>query len=644
MWLLKSGRCIAVLRHAHGSIHWLKFDETSLCLVSAGDGGECIVWDIGQYIIDSPASWKEVAMDLTTSISQPSFSQESLVTAPSEVDVEDSHVDATNESDNTYPRFSRIVSEYKKGDIPMMDIMEEDGAHMWRDARTDTMTSISSSNGHLCGDDFPSGVSNIDIEGGQQGNRHPPDYQHVFLNCPWLCSDTVVGSDSLKKLGENSSKNLALPHISDGALSSRSSSSHSKDSATAVYCLDISPLGNHIVTGCEDGVARLWCLSSHDSLQEKLHAQNHNQTESSRNTRSSGAVKNTEEMLTMLASQKGVLPDDEWKSLETVAKHLVIRLEGHSMGVTDTKFSNSGERVVTGASKEGIIRIWSFNKSYSKAVPIVIHLESNCVLFGHGGNEDGGSGTNDAPGGRRQNYHSRRLNNNANKNVNKTMLYNVHWTCDDRFILTLQSAPDVKLHGVNKRSNNDDDNPNVVGGSRIKIWNTDSGTIVSTVLVSYERNDVLSIHPTNPYIFCTAGMDGVLRVWDSRKLDDASINPGDKKPEQYTQDVLPFPPQYDFSMRCPPDIGDIPEGAPIRIVDAMFSADCYRIICSDFIGRISLFGLQCEDSSRFEGVLSEQYFSNDYADIVLDDDGWAFDVSLLKLLFTCVIMVFKKNY
>jgi WD40 repeat protein len=46
---------------------------------------------------------------------------------------------------------------------------------------------------------------------------------------------------------------IVLPHIPDSH-----QSAHRNNEASSVLCIDISPNGNVLVTGCGDGVARLW--------------------------------------------------------------------------------------------------------------------------------------------------------------------------------------------------------------------------------------------------------------------------------------------------------------------------------------------------------------------------------------------------
>ena len=53
--------------------------------------------------------------------------------------------------------------------------------------------------------------------------------------------------------------------------------------------------------------------------------------------------------------------------LKPVLHHLLMRLEGHSSGVTDVSFSHRGDRIVTGSVSDGTVRIWSFTESLHRA-------------------------------------------------------------------------------------------------------------------------------------------------------------------------------------------------------------------------------------------------------------------------------------
>ena len=647
VWLFRTGRCVAVLKHAQGAVNWLKFDETSLCLVTAGEEGQCMVWDLSQFLLESPAAWSAGARGSSGESQAGGSSQDQSQSSDSLVSISAADSGAVSGAP-TADLVDRADCQYRDGTIPLLDILQAEGRTVYnrhqqkRDMASKEEVDVlgfgefnaasadAAEDSSVVAPPTPDRITGA----GSSCCLHAP-YEAAFITCPWKQRSALsvsFGNSVSSSRGSYAdfiaaarssiagSFALSLPHVSDGSSRSRPSAARGEDvDGSSVYCLDTSPLGDYVVTGCEDGVARLWRISSEAPA------------EAGSSSRSSGG---NSANLAALEQLRGEIPHDEWLSLETVAKHLVFRLEGHSCGVTDTKFSNRGDKVVTGSCKEGAIRIWVFSKHYCKATYLAIDLDTNVISYSSSGSAGkAGDGADNSNSNIPASYHSRRINKGPAKvAANKPQLYNVHWTCDDMFVVTIQSAPDVRLTSRGSAANA---NP---GGSRAKVFNSSTGAIMHTFLVSYDRVDLLAMHPSSPSVVCTAGMDGILRVWDtskmlydgSRGLDCVADTRGDADGDQgycdLTHDGLPYPPMYSYAMVCPPDVGEIPEGSPIRIVDVTFSCDCYHIICTDFIGRVSLFGLECTDVGAYANVFSEQYYSSDYADIMLDEDGWAIDV------------------
>ena len=96
-------------------------------------------------------------------------------------------------------------------------------------------------------------------------------------------------------------------------------------------------MGNVLVTGCEDGIARLWRYGDFlltDAGGDKMDTDTG--TGPRRNPRRS---------------------TDE---------HLVAELVGHVSPITDIQMSNLGDRLLTGSQIDGNVRVWSFSKDYTK--------------------------------------------------------------------------------------------------------------------------------------------------------------------------------------------------------------------------------------------------------------------------------------
>jgi WD40 repeat protein len=122
---------------------------------------------------------------------------------------------------------------------------------------------------------------------------------------------------------------LILPHKRDTNLPGYSSGSAE---GIKVQCLDISPLGGVLATGCEDGIIRVWKYGLISTSAE---------------------VYKSKEVASLLLSRGRVLKgnEDTFHALNGIDRsegYKLPRLEGHVAGVTDLRFSNEGDRIVSG--------------------------------------------------------------------------------------------------------------------------------------------------------------------------------------------------------------------------------------------------------------------------------------------------------
>ena len=139
-----------------------------------------------------------------------------------------------------------------------------------------------------------------------------------------------------------SKANLNLPHVDvhdDG-------NEHGQMRQINIECLDVSPQGNMIATGCNDGTAHVWSMEPNKSNPMALN----------------------------IPALKDSLTPHRYRALETTALHRPMRLEGHMTAVTKISFSNSGDRVVTGSHKDGAARVWAFSSRWDRYEHFVINL------------------------------------------------------------------------------------------------------------------------------------------------------------------------------------------------------------------------------------------------------------------------------
>jgi WD40 repeat protein len=341
--------------------------------------------------------------------------------------------------------------------------------------------------------------------------------------------------------------NLLLPHIEDcsrGAVLGTGAAKNIK-----VHCLDVWPGGGVLATGCEDGIVRLWRYSDPVNIDSS----------DPRREASRGVYRNGDRTPDILAL-KGVLTPTELSRMETVVNHLLPRLEGHVSGVTDVRFSNLGDRLVSGSLLDGTVRIWSFSKDFTKSDHIVLVMAED---------DEEASTMTFAGRGRR----------GANRKKTKAQVYNVCWTMDDLRVVTLQSVQTSASDGVS------------ASPTRLKMWDSMTGDLLRVIATASSTTaKTLFPHPTDPAIILTAGEDGFLNLWDVDNEERVS--------------------SHFFSNHV--------NGGPANILDASFSPDGSRISTTDDLGRLSVIGLDDPDRyERIRSVFNEQYFSTDYADIML---------------------------
>jgi WD40 repeat protein len=563
IWRLSDGLCLQVLKHK-ASVNWIKFDRTSCALASASDDGHCIVWDLSKLL---PEDSSEVPI--------------------LDVIIENRHtaLNAAHSSNAAAPRHREV-------DTLLDDALQmEAGGHSNGHGRVsldsaeaaDTAVASSSSTSHAYAGNHAGEArllsavtsSAAAVASGLRGQRGgassaatgsapsaggvwgAPDHASASLAGPVHAPINPLNSRGglfrwSGVLGGNSQEEneamLALHHVEDMFQINRGGD------PLKVQCLDVSPMGNILVTGCEDGVGRVWRIGDPEQLAGY----------STRQVRL--PIEETLMKLKVLCSP------NEYERLRRVASHLLLRLEGHVSPITDIHLNHLGDRVLTGSAQDCSVRIWSLSRDHTKSVQIVLDL------------------TEDEDGGADEGVQSRvRGGRNARIRL-KSQLYNACWTCDSSKIVTIQSVV-LPSHQPGAGAGAD------ALPTRLKVWDAMTGDLLRVI---WKVSDIscrsLCTHPLNPSVVATCGEDGYINVWDVDQEERLSCS------RLFNDDKT----------------------TPSNIVDASFSDDGTRIAVTDFLGRLSVLGL--EDPQRYEHVRSEQYFSTDYLDIMLDNTGFAIDV------------------
>ena len=474
IWRLSDGKCLQVLKH-NKAVNWMKFDDLTSSLASAGDDGQCIVWDISKLILEED-------------VYVPTF------------DI------LYNEKDRLYDSNKLIHPQ-------------------------PSITNVRTSHDSVAVT-FEFTTSSDDID---KVRSLPLNSERIGLFAWSKEKQLEIGIRTVK------TDCLLLPHMY-----STSSENHQR-----VKCLDISAVAGIVVTGCEDGVARIWRFNDdYDEITKHK----------------------VDKQLRQIEATKGEVGHQLYRITKTTAKHLLTRLEGHVSPVTDIHINKMGDRILTASSDDGNVRIWSFSRSYTKHTHIVLNLheeeEETAQVF--------------------QNHQARGRGGNASKARSKLQVYNVCWNYDNTRVITIQSVPmPAKLARTGKLE--------IPYSSRLKVWDSMNGDLLRVIWnVSNATCTCLVPHPLDSSLVLTSGEDGLVNIWN---LDQES------------------------NMCSIKIVND--DGTPSTIADANISPDGTFIAITDGVGRVSLIGL--DEPNRYSNVLTEQYFSTDYSNVLLDDRGFAID-------------------
>ena len=533
IWRLSDGLCLHVLKH-RTNVGWMKFDQDRGALVSGDDEGQCIIWDLSRIIPSHVAALPLIdkllerqALQVTSNNQAPPIS----VPNSSIVDVETSSTTLVSSDD----------IEFIGSTAPNHPI---DTTPAYSSSSSSSNQPVLSTPSHASSSFSSSSLLAADLQrGGYLYEWSSPQAPEIITSPGAAPHSTAPGTCK-----------LILPHISDTANSQTGEGEEIK-----ILCLDICPVGNIIVTGGSDGIARVWRIASDDDCIGG----------SSHRTRHRVSNEFDRELLRSLEAS---VSSRELSRLKLVGKYMLMRLEGHIRAINDVHFSNLGDRVLTNASAEGTVRVWSFNKDFAKADHIIINA-----------NDDQSEPRQAAPA---PSFNPMRRSRKVAGN--SLTVHSACWTCDDQRIVTLQSVkPPVSAMVIDSRE--------IPTG--LKVWCSMTGDLLRVLpIVSDVESVVLDCHPTEPGIALVGSRLGTLGVWD---IENECVMCSHRFPVGLTDDKW------------------------LNIGDAVFSPDGALIVCTDGLGRISVLGASKPD--RFALVKHEQYYSTDYAPITNNDEGLTID-------------------
>ena len=262
----------------------------------------------------------------------------------------------------------------------------------------------------------------------------------------------------------------------------------------------------------------------------------------------------------------------------------MLDLKGHISAITDLQYSFRGDRLLSASQKDGVVRIWSWNLDPAShrsdrlvSTHIVIKLSKPMSS----------SSLRQASGGPR-----RRPTGTSAVSVTCDVAV---WICDDTKIATSQCEP------IKQSSST------IIPGSQfLFIWDSFTGNCLLGIHGAHSMQcPVIVPHPKEPTLLCSAGSDGVLKLWD---VDAGTCMFSHKN-------------TVDFG---PVDAHD--RGKISGFLDGAFSPDGTALVITDENGRITIFDCAVSTSVNPDQAvpawMREQYFRNDYYDLMYDSQGY----------------------
>jgi WD40 repeat protein len=345
-------------------------------------------------------------------------------------------------------------------------------------------------------------------------------------------------------------------------------------SAVKVICVSRCPSGGQFATGSDDGICRIF-LDEEDSTVEKI----------DKYVDHSLFFKNPHEMSTARSSSR--IPTDR----------LFLTLQGHLSAITDLHYSNRGDRLITASQKDGVVRVWTWN----------VLVDSDTSLRHQGSSQDSRTRstthiliklTNPSASSATD---LRPIRNGPRSRPNRSLTTSIScdvavWTHDDAKIITSQSE-------LAKQNSND-----IVAGSQfLFLWDSFTGHCLIGIPGAHSMAcPVVLPHPSIAAVFCSAGADGFVKLWDWE-----------------TGKCI-------FSHENAATFGPIEaheRGKNFGYLDGDFSPDGMALVLSDDGGRVTVLDPFSSQPSKWSCPewMKEQYFSNDYYDLFYDSNGYCIE-------------------
>ena len=326
-----------------------------------------------------------------------------------------------------------------------------------------------------------------------------------------------------------------------------------------VICVARSPQGRQFATGSDDGLCRVW----EDEGDWRV------QTLDARFSQTKKSPVNRKRAPNSSASSR-----------------LLTTLYGHMSSITDLHYSHRGDRLLTASQKDGNARIWSIGQRRGGDKQPFHHDVKQIVLRLSSMSKPAPA----AASGRKK-----RAAGTSSTNTNLTCDVAV-WTADDSKIVTSQASP-VKASGQE-----------IVPGSQlVLVWDSWTGQCLVGIPNAHAMQcPVIVPHPKLPGIICSAGGDGLAKVWDLEAgkclfTHENKIDSG------------PIAPQNDKTKLS-------------GYLDGAFDPEGLFLVLTDDNGRVTLLesALRADNCVQWSAPswMKEQYFGNDYYELFYNSNGY----------------------
>jgi hypothetical protein len=247
--------------------------------------------------------------------------------------------------------------------------------------------------------------------------------------------------------------------------------------------------------------------------------------------------------------------------------------------ITDLQYSFKGDRLLSASQRDGVVRIWTWNFAASDGVgghPTHVHIK----LVNPNASSNSSS------------FRSRGRANRGTPSV--VSCDSAAWVADDTRIVTSQCET-LKANS----------NEIVPGSQYIFLWDSLKGHCLLGLADAHTMQcPVVVPHPIDTNLFCSAGADGMVKLWD------------------WTTGHCLFSHRNTVN-HGPVDPNDV--GKACGYLQGSFSPTGDEIVLADDSGRVSVFDIR-QDWTAPPQWMTEQYFANDYYELFYDDSGYCVEL------------------